>query len=108
MIHKVGAKRQSSYAGAHKDAIDRFGQIIEEENINCDFKRVPAVFFTTDDCNVKDLKKEANTAKKLGNDAYYMENMTDVSLKAVNVKNDVPATVHAFPMKENCLIILHR
>lgn len=89
MIRKVGRARLKGYAMANEEAIDRFGQIIKDENIDCDFERLPAVLYTTDDCNIRELKKEANTAKKIGIGVYYTENMTDVSLNTVNAKGAV-------------------
>ncbi len=86
MINKVGRERLKGYALANEEAIDRFGQIIREENIDCDFERLPAVLFTTDVSNIRELKKEAKSAKKLGIRAYYTENMTDMSLNRVNAK----------------------
>lgn len=59
----LSIKRLSGYASVHEDAIDRFGQNIEEGKINCDFEHAPEVLYTTNDHNVKDLKKEANSAK---------------------------------------------
>ncbi len=89
MIHKVSRARLKGYARANEEAIDRFGQIIKEENIDCDFERLPAVLYTTDDHNIRALKKEANTAKKLGINTYYTEKVTDSSLKVVNAKGAV-------------------
>lgn len=89
MICKVSRTRLKGYAMANEKAIDRFGQIIKDENIDCDFECLPAVLYTTDDCHIRELKKEANTAKKLGITAYYTENMTDASLKTVNAKGAV-------------------
>lgn len=89
MICKVSRIRLKGYAMANEEAIDRFGQIIKDENIDCDFECLPAVLYTTDDCHIRELKKEANTAKKLGIMAYYTENMTDMSLKTVNAKGAV-------------------
>ena len=43
MIRKVGRARLKGYAMANEEAIDRFGQIIKDENIDCDFERLPAV-----------------------------------------------------------------
>lgn len=86
MLRKVSRRRLKGYASANEGAIDRLGQIISDEKIDCDFERLPAVLFTTNDCNITKLKSEANTAKKLGIDAYYSEEMTEPSLKAVNAK----------------------
>lgn len=89
MKYKISRKRLRGYARANEDAIDRFGQIVKEEKIDCDFENLPAVLYTTNFTNVRKLKKEANTAKKLGIYAYYKENMTDMSLEAVNAKCSV-------------------
>lgn len=86
MLNKISRRRLKGYVSANEEAIDRFGQIIKDEKIDCDFERLSAVLYTTNDCNIRKLKNEANTAKKLGISAYYTENMTDASLIAVNAK----------------------
>lgn len=86
MLHKVSRRRLKGYAMANEEAIDRYGQIIKDEKIECDFERLPAVLYTTDDYSIRKMKNEANMAKKLGINAYYTENMTEPSLKAVNAK----------------------
>lgn len=86
MKYKISRKRLRGYARANEDAIDRFGQIVKEEKIDCDFENLPAVLYTTDSANFKRLRREARTAKIQGIDACYKENVTDVSLEAVNAK----------------------
>lgn len=86
MKYKISRKRLRDYARANEEAIDRFGQIVREENIDCDFECLPAVLYSTDFTNVRKLRKEAITAKNLGIDAYYKEDMTDVLLETVNAK----------------------
>jgi len=89
MKYKVSRKRLKGYAIANEEAIDRFGQIVKKENIDCDFEHLPAVLYTTDFSNVRKLRKEAKSAKKLGINVYYKENMTDASLIPVNAKSGV-------------------
>lgn len=86
MKNKVGTRILKGYALANQEAIDRFGQIIKDEKIECDFERLPAVLYTKNDYNIKKLKNEANTAKRLGIQACYTEDMTEKSLNAVNAK----------------------
>jgi len=89
MIHKVGIKRLKGYAAANERAIEHFKQIIREEEIECDLECLSAVLYTTNDCNITKLKREANTAKKLGISSSYIDNVTDASLIPVNVKGAV-------------------
>lgn len=89
MIHKVSWARLKGYASANEMAIDRFGQIIEEEKIECNFIRLPAVLFSSDITNVRKLQREAKIAKSVGIDAHYCDKMTGMSWNAVNGKTGV-------------------
>lgn len=64
LIRRYGVEKASVYARANKAAIEAFAYIVKEKKIDCDFKRVPAYLYSTEDD--KKLRKEAEAAKKLG------------------------------------------
>ncbi len=76
-------------AGA--DAIDEIARIVEEEEIECEFKRVPAFLHVRMDRFSKkeasSLKKEAELAAKLGFDAVYLSAVPYFNLPGVRFAN---------------------
>lgn len=66
MAHKVGKDRARGYARANEAAIQSYEEIIWEEGIACHFERLPSYLYTTNKAKIKKLEDEANTAKKLG------------------------------------------
>lgn len=64
LIRRYGVEKASVYARANKAAIEAFAYIVKEKKIDCDFKRVPAYLYSTEDDSK--LRKEAEAAKKLG------------------------------------------
>lgn len=69
LIKTVGIKTARSYACANEDAIQEYENLIRKESIDCEFVRCPAYLYTMQDA--KGLEAEAETAKKLGIDAFY-------------------------------------
>lgn len=67
IIKDFGEERARQYAKANELAIQKYKQIIDEENIDCDFERKDAYVYSLD--NRKSLEDEYNAAKKLGIDA---------------------------------------
>lgn len=55
------------YAKANELAIQKYKEIIDEENIECDFQRKDAYLYSLN--NIQSLKDEYSAAKKLGIDA---------------------------------------
>jgi glycine/D-amino acid oxidase-like deaminating enzyme/nitrite reductase/ring-hydroxylating ferredoxin subunit len=72
-------------------AIDEIEAIVEEEEIDCEFTRVPAYVHVRVGGSPKkeasQLKKEANVAAKLGFDATYVESAPYFNLPAVRFAN---------------------
>lgn len=64
LIRHYGEEKASVYARANKAAIEAYEYIIKEKKIVCDFKRVPAYLYSTEDD--RELKKEAEAANRLG------------------------------------------
>lgn len=75
MIRAVGEEKAQQYATANQSAIDLVENIIRENNIQCDFKRLPAYVYTQDDKYIQKLEDEVKSAVKLGIPADYTEQM---------------------------------
>jgi glycine/D-amino acid oxidase-like deaminating enzyme len=53
---------------AHKDAIDEIEKIAKNENIDCEFTRIPEYMYANSDSEYQDLEQEHKSAKELGFD----------------------------------------
>lgn len=67
LIKEFGEEGARQYAKANILAIERYKEIIDKENIDCDFERKDAYLYSLD--NIKSLEDEYNAAKKLEIDA---------------------------------------
>lgn len=67
LIKEFGEEGARQYAKANELAIKKYAQIINEENIDCDFEHKDAYVYSLDD--TKAIEDEYNAAKKLGIDA---------------------------------------
>lgn len=66
MARKAGESRARGYAAANEGAVHAYEKIIQEEGISCHFERLPSFLYTTNSEQICLLKKEAETAKRLG------------------------------------------
>ncbi|MBQ3546594.1 MAG: FAD-dependent oxidoreductase [Lachnospiraceae bacterium] len=69
LIKKVGKEKAERYAIANQKAISEYQRIIEEENIECDFERLPAYLYSTDlseNEGIEKLQNEVRAANSLG------------------------------------------
>ncbi|MDD3224546.1 MAG: FAD-dependent oxidoreductase [Clostridium sp.] len=64
---EFGEEGARQYAKANELAIEKYKEIIDKENIKCDFERKDAYLYSLDD--IQSLKDEYSAAKKLGIDA---------------------------------------
>lgn len=69
LIRKVGVKKAKLYAQANEEAVSEYERLIQEKGIECQFERVPAYLYTTQ--NTVLLEEEAKAASSLGIDAFY-------------------------------------
>lgn len=69
LIRKFGREKAYLYAEANSRAIQMYGRMVEEENIECHFERLPAYVYTLQD--VSKIEKEVEAAKRLGIDAVF-------------------------------------
>lgn len=65
LINQIGQEKAQLYAEANETAIKKIEQIVQENHINCDFKRVSAYLYTESKEDVEKLQKEFDAAKKL-------------------------------------------
>ena len=61
---KYGMKKARLYAQAHEKAIEQYQKLIEEEGFDCHFERLPSFLYSKTE--EESLKREAETARKLG------------------------------------------
>lgn len=73
LIQNMGNQKAKLYASAHEQAVDAFEQIIKEEGIDCDFKRLPSWLYSREAAGKDRLEAEARAAASLGIKAYVSE-----------------------------------
>jgi glycine/D-amino acid oxidase-like deaminating enzyme/nitrite reductase/ring-hydroxylating ferredoxin subunit len=66
MISSLGEKDAKLVAESSRAAIDRIAKFVTEENIHCDFQRVPGYLYTENTQDVSEIEKEAEATQKLG------------------------------------------
>lgn len=71
LIKNLGSEKARLYGAGNHAAIDKYQEIIERENIPCDFERLPAYLYSTKD--KEKLIREAEAASKLGLPAHFCE-----------------------------------
>ena len=69
LIQKFGLERAQQYARANQLAIREYTRIVQERNIDCNFRSAPAYLYTTS--GPEPLRREAEAAAKLGIDAHF-------------------------------------
>lgn len=69
LLQTMDVKKARLYAKANEEAIKEYERLIRNEGIECQFKRVPAYLYTSQ--NPELLKQEADAASLLGIDAFF-------------------------------------
>ena len=69
LIESVGIRKARLYAQANERAIREYEKLIQEQEISCQFERVPAYLYTKQKEEL--LKEEAKAASSLGIDAFF-------------------------------------
>ena len=71
LIKKIGKNKAKLYAMANQEAVRIYEKLITEQEINCDFRKLPSVLYS---CQETDsLKREAEAAETLGLKAAFTE-----------------------------------
>ncbi len=73
MIQKVGRGKAECYARANEAAINLYRQLIEEEEIDCEFQSCNSYLYTRREADRATLQKESVAAVSLGIKAYFVE-----------------------------------
>lgn len=106
IIKEFGEDKARQYARANELAIKKYKEIIDAENIDCDFEYKDAYLYTLD--NIQSLEDEYNAAKKLGIDAELVDevNIPVKAKKALKFKNQAQFNPLKFlrPISENLTI----
>lgn len=71
LVETLDEEKAKLYARANEEAIEEYAKLVKDETINCEFQRTKAYLYSTKDSEI--LKKEADTAKSLGIDAEYVD-----------------------------------
>lgn len=87
IIKEFGEEGARQYARANELAIKKYKEIIDAENIDCDFEYKDAYLYTLD--NIQSLEDEYNAVKKLGIEAELVDkvNLSLKAKKALKFKN---------------------
>ena len=72
LITDYGEEYAKKYLEANENAIKNIKEIIEREQIDCDFEEQDAYTYTTDQDEVVEIEKEVEAVKKLGKDAEFV------------------------------------
>ena len=75
LISSMGIEKAKQYADANEGAIDFIENMVKKYNIDCDFCRLPAYIYTTDENYIDTIKAEVEAAKSVGIKAKYVENL---------------------------------
>ena len=76
----LGKEKAKQYLEANEEAIKNIEEIIQKEQIECEFKRKDAYVFTQKQDEIPKIKKEVEVVQSLGLPAEFVEN-TELPLK---------------------------
>lgn len=68
-------EKLTTFIDAHKQAIEEIEEIIFQENIDCDFKRLSGYLFGSGTESIDSLKEEAKLAREFGLDTEFVESI---------------------------------
>lgn len=90
------------YLESNENGIKLAEEIIQNENIDCDFEKKDAYVFATTITELEKVKQELNTLNKLGFDAEYVENIkipADNVLGAIKFKNQAQFNARKYTLQ---------
>lgn len=76
LIKNIGEEKARIYGESNQAAVEQVAKFIEEENIDCDFKRKSTYTFAVDQKHLRDIESEVNAAIKLGLPASFVGETT--------------------------------
>lgn len=89
LLQSQGEELAKQYLDANEQAIKNIGKIIKDENIECEFEKQDAYVYTSQETELEKIKREVESAKSLGMEAEFVEDISlpVKSLGAVKFKN---------------------
>lgn len=66
MISSLGESDAKIVAESSRAAIEQIAEIVTQENIDCDFQRVPGYLYTENTQDISEIEQEAEATRKLG------------------------------------------
>lgn len=78
---RFGFEKAKIYADSNEWAIAEAEKIIEEENIDCDFTKLPAHVYSQTEEGLEEIKKEVAAAQELGLPASFVDYIDNVDFK---------------------------
>ncbi|MGD9570167.1 MAG: FAD-dependent oxidoreductase [Sedimentibacter sp.] len=89
LINSFSLAEAKQYLKANEEGLKLIKKIIEENNIQCDFKEQTAYVYATDDTELKMIKQEFEAYKKLGIDGFFTEEipLPNNALGAIGIRN---------------------
>lgn len=89
LIDNFGKEYAKNYYNANQEAIEKIANIIEQENIDCNFERQNAYVFTRSEKEIKNIQGEVNAVKEIGGEAEFVEEI-DTPIKNVLRRREIP------------------
>lgn len=86
LIENNGKDIAKKYYMANQEAIKNIEKIIEEENINCDYKKQSAYVFTQDAKELEKIKKEIKAIEAIGGEAKFVQ---EIEPKLQNIQGAI-------------------
>lgn len=89
LINSFSLEEAKQYLKANEEGLKLIKRIIEDNNIQCDFREQTAYVYATDETELKQIKEEMEAYKKLGIDGFYTEEvpLPNNPLAAIGIKN---------------------
>ena len=102
LYDEYGADFAKLYLESNENGIKLAEEIIQNENIDCDFEKKDSYVFATTITELEKVKKELNTLNKLGFDAEYVEKIeipADNVLGAIKFKNQAQFNARKYTLQ---------
>lgn len=102
LYDEYGADFAKLYLESNENGIKLAEEIIQNENIDCDFEKKDSYVFATTITELEKVKQELKTLNKLGFDAEYVENIeipADNVLGAIKFKNQAQFNARKYTLQ---------
>ncbi|HHZ01390.1 MAG TPA: FAD-dependent oxidoreductase [Tissierellia bacterium] len=89
LINSFSFEEAQQYKKANEEGVNLIKKIIEENNIQCDFKEQDAFLYAASEYEVRDLERELKAYEKLNIDGYYTETtpLPNKTYGAIGIRN---------------------